>query len=44
MAMTEDIRRWLLKPKYVTDEARNTLPINNTAVRNGGKENGYLLL
>jgi hypothetical protein len=44
MAMTQDIWRWLLKPKHVTDETRNILRIHNTAVVNDGKENGYLIL
>ena len=42
--MTQDIWRWLLKLEHVTDEARNTGPINNIAVGNDGKENGNLLL
>ena len=42
--MTQYIWRWLLKPKHVTDRATNILPINNRAVSNDGKENGYLLL
>jgi hypothetical protein len=44
MAMTQDIWRWLLNPKHVNDNARNTLPTNNTAVRNDDKENEYLFL